>query len=298
MIEGSSSANPITSANAVVIAGAGRFAARGFTLIELLVVISILAILIALLLPALRFARRTAGGINDRSNMRQLQVAHLHYASDHDEQLIPGYRLSDPPCWSGVAYDRNGEPLRGPVAARYPWRLAPYFEWEWTILYPDGEWPEEAYGRSVFPRIGLNTHFVGGSSNGAAFVTINGCIDYARTQFGPFYLKTISESRRPHEQIVFADSVFTSANEPLDPENGRGFHELVPPSFDRRKWNLDKPEDQRRAADVGHVAERWNGKANVSFLDGHVEARTIEELDAMRLWAPLAHSNGYRVGDE
>ncbi len=60
-----------------------RRSRRGFTLIELLVAISIIALLIALLLPALAQAREMARNIQCQSNLRQLGVAELAYASDH-----------------------------------------------------------------------------------------------------------------------------------------------------------------------------------------------------------------------
>lgn len=56
----------------------------GFTLIELLVVVAIIALLIGLLLPALKGARDSAYSTMCVSNMRTLAVTAQQYASDHD----------------------------------------------------------------------------------------------------------------------------------------------------------------------------------------------------------------------
>lgn len=111
------------------------FRATAFTLIELLVVISIIALLISLLLPALTAARKTAQGVRCLTNQRQIGTLAYTYASDHDGMVRHHGSNSGGTGAFGAPFNGpNPIPHKGMV---YWLNQAGYLDWDLTGGGPD-----------------------------------------------------------------------------------------------------------------------------------------------------------------
>ncbi len=264
---------------------------KAFTLIELLVVISIIALLVGILLPALGAARRVAQDIKCASNLRQQMVGVFGYTADHKGVLPLGYRAAGGPnnpelYWSLLINDYT---IQSGVDATDHGEM---------FQCPSVSIDEGILHYSVHPALGYNpTESAARAAAGAGnppFYTI----DMIKRQSEVIYLFDGTQAK---------DRVFIDPDDPtvktffnvyataINLDNGRVFQgryrETLPGFwYHPNDTDINDPIDpgaNKDFEDSGFNAEglaniRWrhagNNSGTFSFFDGHVEKRTMDAV--------------------
>ncbi len=282
-----------------VVFGRGRGA--GFTLIELLLVIAVIGLLVSLLIPAAAKCTLLSRQARELSAGQQLMTALTLYSDDYRGQILPGYAKA---AWVNgpmEVRDIEGTRLTNEVAQRYPWRIAPYMNYELRGLYNNANFLKDLRNRteeigvagadvsyvvSLFPSLGMNAAFIGGSDLLQEFDR-----SFQRV-FGRVHIERFDQMTRPSGVAAFFSA---RAEEQIAlPTIGRpdGFFRVDPPVFGAAqgvRW--DTAYDARAASpgnNSGFVSLRHGGKAVAAHMDGHADVLGWDQVRDMRRWADQA----------
>jgi len=247
---------------------------KAFTLIELLVVLGVISSLIAIILPGLGAARRTAQSTRCLANLRRIATASILYLERSEGRFAP-FRLKQQT--DGATYIN----AFGRQKPRWQWFLAADLG---PVITPPMD-SDSPWGDSV-SRTMTNPYFLCPSlaSGPHARDIRNGAYGYnyqylgnSRRDSSPddydHFPVSENEIGSPAQTVLVADS------RGADPDHGRHSYTLDPPrlAFERNATRFGPgPSDgpiSHSPAEARHL-----GKAVVSFVDGHAEAMTLAAL--------------------
>ena len=116
-----------------------------FTLIELLVVVSVIALLVSILIPALSVAKEQATGAICLSRQRALITAWVMYADENEDKIVFGKTYNNQDTWVEVQYDTSHESRLDAIRRG---ALYPYLETAEVYNCPAGGFTMAQYGRA------------------------------------------------------------------------------------------------------------------------------------------------------
>jgi prepilin-type N-terminal cleavage/methylation domain-containing protein/prepilin-type processing-associated H-X9-DG protein len=260
---------------------------KAFTLVELLVVIGIIAILIAVLLPALAKARKQANATKCLSNLRQIGLAHNMYVGDFKGVVVFPYQ-EDPNFsprrvfwFQRLSQYMNRRDTRGsnPGASQVSEVVKGCPEWD-AINNTTGAPSTDKIGYGMSRRLLAATDGTGAFINRFKYhapadgIAGNGPLD--NDHLKPGYIPPpwkITMLKKPSSRILFGDSRNTWLDPPTDGWD-LNFTILEPVSGDIGRHG--GPRSVKTKDDRGYK----NMRANYCFADGHCE--TLDPEAALR----------------